>query len=308
MPNPIEGVPIYGYEGILRLAGLATAGMLKRDRKRPGDGQKPAGQYFTGYEYAALYRLDEVVDLPALSPGRQRLYDANRTCARCSKRSKTPWGKGRDGKRYCSVCQEPAAKELWDREQAERRRASAAWAREVLADESVVLAATRPRQFWREAYATDLSGAVLLDAKVRFGQDITPYAARAEGIAETVAPADVLDRVLALAQRRLVVWRPGCGLEELAADLTPGRLGREPGDVELPRLAAASGDGFGKRYDNWVGRLAGSSYRWHPSVAVQPCPWEPDQNVAAMRSALAEMAQEAGDGSTHDGYPEVDRG
>lgn len=181
----------------------------------------------------------------------------------------------------------PAAKELWDREQAERRKASAAWAREVLADASVVLAATRPRQLWREVYATDLAGAVLLDAKVRFGQDITPCAARAEGIAETVAPADVLDKVLALAQRRPVVWRPGFGLEELAA-----ALGREPGDIELPRLAAAAGDSFGRRYDNWVGAISGTSHRW-PSVARQPCPWEPDQNVATMRSALAEMAAEA---------------
>jgi hypothetical protein len=288
MPDPIDGVPIYGWESVLRLAGLATAGMLKRDRRRPADGQKPAAQYFTGYEYAPIYKLDETVDLPPLSPGRQRLYDANRTCARCAKRSKTPWEKGRDGKRYCSRCQEPAAKELWDREQDERCKASAAWAREVLADESVVLVATRPRQFWREVYVVDLSGAVLLDAKVRFGQDITPYAARAEGIAETVGPADVLDRVLPLVSRRLIAWRSS-DIPDLAWLFNPESLGR---DVEI-RLAARPGDDFGKRYDNWFGELAGSSYRWHPTVRMQPSPWEPDERVAAMRTALVDVADTA---------------
>lgn len=293
MAKPIEGVPIYGWEGILHLAGLATAGMLKRDRKRPGDGQKPVGQYFTGYEYAPLYRLDEAVDLPPLSPGRQRLYDANRTCARCGARSKAPWEKGRDGKRYCYGCQEPAAEELWHREQVERTKASAAWAREILADESVVLLAVRSRQYWREVYAADLAGAVLLDAKVRYSQTVAEGNPKADELAATSGPADVLDRVLALASRRLVTWRSDAGAE-LSWLLNPASLGREV-DLEL-RLATASGDHFGRRYDNWVGKLAGGSYRWNPTVATVPAPWEPAELVATMRTALAEMAAEATDG------------
>lgn len=290
MPDPIKNVPIYGWETLLRMCGLVTVSMLKADRRRPADGQEPVAQYWTGHEYRPLYKLDGVVDLPPLSPGRRRLYEANRTCARCGRRSKLPWEKGRDGKRYCSQCQEPAAQDLWDREQMERRKASSEWAREVLADDSVVLAATRAHQFWREAYAADLHGAVLLDAKVRYAAEITPYAARADGIADTIPRADVVDRLVALAGRRVVTWWPGRGLQDLVADLTQARADREPDERELPQLATVAGDDFGRRYDNWVGKLSGGSYRWHPAVAHNPAPWEPEENVATMRAHLAEMA------------------
>lgn len=73
MADPIKDVPVYGWESILRLAGLATTRMLREDRKQPPPGQKPAAQYWATHSYAPLYRIDEAVDLPPLSPGRQHM-------------------------------------------------------------------------------------------------------------------------------------------------------------------------------------------------------------------------------------------
>jgi hypothetical protein len=170
------------------------------------------------------------------------------------------------------------------------RMASAVWAREVLADTAVALVATRPRQYWREVYAADLAGTVLLGANVRYRQDIVElerHRAREE-LTTTSGPADVLHQAVTLTGRRLIAWRTG-DIPDLVWLFNPEAVGR---DVDL-RLAAAPGDDFGKRYDNFVGQLSGTSYRWHPTVAHQPSPWEPHVRVAAMRAALDEMAMEA---------------
>lgn len=295
MPKPIEGVPAYSYEGILRLAGLATSGMLKRDRKRPADRQKPVGQYFTGFEYHGLYKLDEVVDLPPLSPGRQRAYDRNRTCAHCGAKQKIPFAVGDDGKRYCEPCQEPASKRLFEVQQAERRKASAAWAREVLADERTVLVHEETDWWSTSLRAEAPTGELLADWRVRdphYGYADKEQPFTDEQLACSVAPADVdVLLVRMLAARRLVPWWDRSG-----GELT--RLLRLV-DVDVPAMRQGNGDSFGKRYSNWLGQRWGGPYRHRvDSIAAQQPPREAADVLAKMRSALAEMAatEEPADG------------
>lgn len=288
----IEGIPIYGFETLLELAGLASVTMLKRRRKQPADGQKPVAQYWSGHEYVPLYKAADAVDMPPLSPGRQRVYDRNRTCAECAKKRQDPFEVGVDGKRYCSPCQDIVAKRAWDECRARDRVAAAAWAREVLADENVVLAATKSDSWCRHVRVEDLAGTVIIDAPVRYHLSTDPEVlAAVPELADSVSPLDVADRLVELAGRRRIAWWGTTDLCNLAHSFT---------DTEVPidrySLATADADRFGPWYSKWVGKLhAGHSYRYNPRVVDQPPPWEAAEQVARMRELLAEMAKEVAD-------------
>jgi hypothetical protein len=267
---------------------MANQTMLKRHRRQLTDGQQPVGCYWSGHDYVYLYRAADAVDMPPLSPGRQRRYDAARTCAECGTRALHPFERGDDGGRYCQPCQGPVHQRLWDQARAADKPVIAEWARGVLTDPTVILGATRSGQYYREVHVADVAGTVLLDAKVYYSTGVRAdpgwLAKLHEQDPDTVSPADLVTEVAALAGRRPVTWWPSTDLRDLAVEFDTD--GRPLGGM----LGTANGDQFGSWYDRWVGKLAGSTYRYHPSLAHQPPPWEPAEQVARMRTLLAEMA------------------
>jgi hypothetical protein len=275
VPKPPDGLPGYGWEQLLELAGMATVTMLKRHRREPADGQKPVGYYWTGHGYALLYKASEAVAMPPLSPGRQRRYDQARTCAECGNKSLDPCEKGRDGKRYCQPCQDPVHERLWRQERADDRPVITAWARAVLDDPTAVLAAARGDRYWREVFVIDLTGKVVLDARVRY-HDASPDPAHpmAAELAVKPSPSDML---MALGDARVVVWSWS------TAPLGPD--GRTIGHDK---------DHLGGWYARWLGevhRASAHPYRYEPRVAnPPPLPAEPADQVGWMRQLLAEMA------------------
>lgn len=291
MPNqPPQGVPVYGWEGLARLAGLATAGMLDAERREPAPGQKPAGAYWTGHAWANLWTYADTVAKPPLSPGRQRQWDANRTCTRCAKRSTTPWERARNGKRYCSACIEPAMRELWEAERAADRPGLTAWAREVLADERTVLVAGQERQYVTELRAETVAGDVLLDALVVYPHMDPLFADEmpADVKARAIQVEEVVDQLVELAGRRLIGWwtRSLAGAVGRLVALEPdGRGLHAPQLLEVP-----DGDRAGRRYSRWVGKWWGRSVLFTPVVAEIPAAFDPVDGVAQIRAALTEMA------------------
>lgn len=283
MPNKPEGLPAYGWESLLELADMATATMLKRHRREVPPGAKPVGCYWSGHDWVLLWRASEAVAMPPLSPGRQRLYDRNRTCGECGKKSLDPFELGRDGRRYCSPCQGPVHERLWWQERQRDRPVITEWARGVLADESVVLAAARSHQWYREVYVADLAGTVLFEAKVCYSAKADPdYLARhPEQFEGTVSPADVVDQLGALAQLRIVTWGPFSDLRDLAIMAGDG--------VDAGALTTGRSDYLGEWWNRWVGEVSGS-YRFDPRLKHQPAPWEPVEQVARMRELLGVMA------------------
>lgn len=289
-----EGLPAYGFESLLELCDLATVTMLRRDRRQPADNQKPVACYWTGHEYALLYRASGSKPMPALSPGRQARWDEARRCAGpgCGKTAKSPFARARDGKRYCEPCQEPAAERLWRTEQAARTAASAEWAREVMADERTVLVDTSVSDGdWRRRRVRieDFAGRVLLD--VRY-----PHVEPGRLTAAELAECTVTDLALLAGQlaevftgRRVVTWYAR-RLENAAAHLV-----RAGGAAPIWSLAAA-GDDFGKRYANWVGSRAihPASYRFNYEIRQQHSPPVADaaEVLERMRACLIEMAAE----------------
>jgi hypothetical protein len=267
VPKPPEGLPGYGWEKLLKIAGLANLSMMRERRKQPAEGQQPVGYYWTGHAYTLLYRAEDTVDMPPLSPGRQRLWDAARTCARCGKRSEHgPWDRGRDNQRYCSPCQEPAARELWEQERAADRPIVAEWARATLADPSLVLFGAQHETYWRVVHVEDVAGRVLLDGvRVRW-QDtpLDPTHPEAAALAAAMTPAGLVD---ALAGRRVLTWwRPS------------------------PSWPPARADQAGHWYSRWVGQAAGGSCRFDPRLAEQQPPADARAQVGRIREVLAEMA------------------
>lgn len=275
MPEPPAGLPVHTFDSLLREVGLASKTMLKQHRREPGAEQKPVACYWSGHEYVKLYRSAEAVDMSPLSPGRQKRYDDNRTCAECTKKALDPWEKSLDGKRYCDACHEPAAERWWFAQRAADRSKVAEWAREILADPTTVLAAAVGAAMKRTVHVVDLADAVVFAADVRHGDNpIDPTHPFADELAGTVPTSD---QAAALDGRRVVAWNGWT---------CPYRGGLNVG---------ASGDLVGRWWSRWVGEPSSRNFRYDPRVTDQPPPdgTLADQ-VAVMRSRLEEMAGGAG--------------
>lgn len=284
MSKPPEGLPVHNFDSLLREAGLATVTMLRKHRREPAPGQRPVACYWTGHGFALLYRAAEAVDMPPLSPGRQRLYDAARTCADCGARSVDPWEQGRDKKRYCSTCLRPAAERLWRAERAADRPVIAGWARGVLDDPTAVLATQHRRQYWVDVLFMDVAGTVLLDAHVRwYARDPERVREQPELFAGSVNPREIAGEVAALAGRRLIAWRHW-DAPELWIEWD------ERGEGAMPGPRVKSGDDLGSWWDRWVGDVNGGSYLYGPRLAQQPRPYDGRELLDRMRGQLAEMA------------------
>lgn len=292
MPRQVPpGIPAFGFEDGCRAAGLATRGMLDDERREPAWGQKPAAYYWTGHDYALLWRYDDTVAKPPLSPGRQARYDANRTCARCRAKSKRPWQVARNSKRYCPKCTKPAMQELWAAERAAERPGLEAWARELLADERAVLVAGRGRQWVVELRAETPGGEILVDALV-VHPHMWPEAAErmpAELRARAIEVEQAVDLLAPLGGRRLVSWWQSSDLVNACLNL----MAQEPGGRglhDLGFLRVDPGDQLGNRYARWVGEPNGSVEYAHTSVRQIPPAFEPGELCAQMRAAVLAMA------------------
>jgi hypothetical protein len=273
-PPELADLPAHNFESLLLLAGLATVTMLKEYRFRPADGQAAVARYWSGHAWVALYRRDAAVPMPALSPGRQRLYDAARTCMRCRARFTAPINVLRDGKRYCGACLEPAALELWDLERERDRPIVARWAQGIVADPSVALAAAGYGGWVRRVLVCELDGSVLISRDVR---DAVPREVP-DDQSEIVASAlSVEELAAALAGRRVMAWWDTTALNFA-------------GDVLVPRGSPA--DRVGPWWDRWVrevgaGARVTSDRPWlHQHRPASDLPAQIEQ----MRQALADMA------------------
>lgn len=285
MPKAPEGLPVITFDFLLRDAGLATVTTLKKHRRQPAPDQEPAGCYWTGHDYVLLYDAELAVDMPAMTPGRQRRYDEARTCADgCGFTSLDPLALGWDKKRYCSKCFRPAMERLWRAERAADRPAITAWARGVLDDPATVLVAKVPQQYWQEIVVQDLSGAVLLDAKVRSSSvDSDWLQERPELFEDSVDPRTIVEQLLALGGRRLVAWT--WPLSPLWVEWD--ECGR--GVTRCP--SPAEGDFAGGWWDRWVGEPAGHyDFVYQPRLAQQGRPFDAHEQVERLREVLTEMA------------------
>ncbi|WP_436528594.1 hypothetical protein [Actinoplanes sp. HUAS TT8] len=280
-----QGLPIYDFKALLTIAGLATQQMLRQDRRQLAKDQQATGQYWSGHAWILLYRAADAVDMPPLSPGRQRLYDKARTCADCGATRKDTHPRGRDGERYCGTCQGPAAERLWQRERAADRPAVAAWARSVLDDPTVIFGAREYEPDWTKNLIVDRNGQVLLDASIRhYITEPDPRHPYAEDLA-LMSPLAVIDQVTALRGRRLIAWEAHSAPELVTSFDDRGWPAAHAAQV-------ASGDAFGRWLDRWLGDLEpNSSYLHHPRLKQQRAPRDPAECVALMRRLLPQMAE-----------------
>lgn len=270
MPDA-PNLPIKTFDGLLREVGLATKTMLKQHRREPAEGQKPVACYWSGHEYVVLYRSADAVDMAPMSPGRQKRYDDNRTCAECGKKALDPWDKGRDDKRYCGTCMPPVHERLWAEKCAVDRPVIAEWASGILADPTVTLGASDHKDYWRNVYIVDLAGAVLVDGRVRHN-DREPdetHPKRAEILA-AMSPADLAAKLEGL---RVIAWW------------------RTTAPIAEPWQTTDNPDRMGPWWSRWVGKLDGTSYRYSDRVVSQrPPDGTLAEQVATMRTHLEEMA------------------
>lgn len=285
MTDMTPGLPAYNFDSLLKLAGFASISMLKSERRQLTENQRPVGQYWSGHAWVMLYRVADTVDMPPLSPGRQRLYDKNRTCAMCGTKRRDPFPKGRDGDRYCGACQRPAGERLWRWEREADRPTAIEWARGVLADPNAFLAARERHEFWHRDLAVALDGTVLLDVEIRFNVS-EPYEDHPQRQAlQLRSPLAAVDKTQALRGRRMVAWWPNA-----APDLATSF-----GDYGWPTERAArveEGDALGRWYDRWVGQIRHEDAYLsnHPTLMQHAPPPGAEECIARMRAILAEIA------------------
>lgn len=236
-------LPVYrgvGLREAYREGKVATRSELKRRRLQLAEGQQPIGQYWTAYEWAQLYRVADCVPMPALSPGRQRLWDTARTCARCGARSADPFERDRrGGRRVCSDCRPVEHEVHWYRVRNQDRVLAVWCARQLLDEPNVVLWASDDGppagscyRWLIAAAAVDVGGQVLFAGEARVNEPVPAWAPIPDGWQGRGRPlADHADGLKPLADKLLVSWgwsHPGSFPERARDDLgiaiRPGRV------------------------------------------------------------------------------------
>jgi hypothetical protein len=279
-----NGKPIYRW-GDLPSRQLATRTMLSREhRARPAPGQPVLAYYLAGQEYADLFAIADTVNLPPLSPKRQAAWDASRTCAACGKRFGSPLQRSPEPERArrCAPCHQLAAEQQWIQAVRPVQAEMSAWAREVLADPTVVIAA------WDGGgvstyHVEDLTGRKLLHARIRPFDD-PATAAKCPQYADTVSAREILPQIQALDGRRIITWHR----------FWPGDLHVYDGQGVLmtPVLRSRDTDELADRYRLWTGEspLHRMAY-WYPAPRL---PWNYTGSLdRAYRKAVSTTAQVA---------------
>ncbi len=237
---------------------LATATMLRRQRRRLADGQPAvASLLYRGNKYTSLYELAASVPLPALSPKRQASWTGARTCARCQATSDTPWPTPNDDRRLCLGCTRAerlaAARPSWLR----LRAAAVTWASEVLANpDSVILAAYQHGWGYpMQVRAENLAGEVLVDVRVVSSHPssrtvLTPGAINADLVVPHLMPL-VGRRLIHTVRSRRGGFADWVTPLDRLEDMT--RIWHHPG-LRDPAVRERPEDAFGPRWTDWHAR------------------------------------------------------
>lgn len=284
---------------------LATVTMLKRMRRRPAEGQEPAGTLlYRGNEYAPLYEVAAAVELPALTGKAAARYTAHRTCARCAEvNSEQPFREYEDGRRLCPRCTTAERFAKHRPSWLALRIQATAWARNVLADPDTVLLAAHRHTFSYpvELHAVTLAGEVLVDAVV-WPKSPAWKLARTPG---AIDAADVVPTLTPLVGRRAIHHIDG-GRHGWASHITPlGEVARSSGvwfedDLAGPAVRQVSDDAYQQRWIDWWSRPhdtglpdAGRRGIAHVPVAtdlMRESPALTRELAAVMRDGLVVMA------------------
>ncbi len=207
--------------GIYANGTLIDRSDLRRNRWRVKDDAKPRAQYWTGYQYAPLFKRTDCEPLPPLSPKRQAAWDGARTWVRCGEKSKDPlskhWrfyageGDERIGKPMCWTCPRIEDEVQWKAQANVDRAEAVAWAAWLLSDPATVVLLERhkPAPSFEvrpsfEVFAMTVGGQVLLDETV---QDLSE-----PGWHDTIPPgagvpvAEIAARALEIGSRPVLTW------------------------------------------------------------------------------------------------------
>lgn len=261
--------------GTLPAEHLATRTMLKAEmRLQPRDTNAWIATYAVRKGSVPLYAVADAVPLAALSPARAEEWAKVRTCVRCGEVRRRPLPLSPEGPRYCDPCHQAEAVERWTRQARAAQADAAAWAREVLEDTRTLLVATVSHPpnaggVWWHLYAETTDGAVLTDARIRYGYEdrdddvarhpdfwtperIAEHHARREG---TISRDEAQPTIEDVARRRIITWRPrwsgGLFLGSATADIPEH-------DCISDRLAL------------WAAWSWGRTGYWYPTPAI---PW-----------------------------------
>lgn len=265
------GLPLYRSDNLPATA-LATKTMLRQQhRMQPAPDQRPVAEYRSMRDYTDLYAIDDAQALPALSPARHAAWQRARTCARCGQHQATPYPKSDDGARYCDTCRPLAADDWWATHLARAQHLAIDWARDVLADQTAVLAYCEGAPVSR-IYVEDLAtGETLHDLTAV----LTPNQADLRIIwniadddprwADCTPLPDLAEIMNDLAGRRIISSRGG--LRPLAQRLiTHGALpAPEGGGLEAETWSPTRGDDFGRWCAFWLSEpssLPAGTLRW----------------------------------------------
>jgi hypothetical protein len=288
MSNPIPKPPTYSER-------LATAGEIRRLRRKLGPSQEPVSNYWTGYRHIDLYRISDTEPMPELVGGHQTRYTRNRTCARCGATQHNPFPKCEfDQIRYCRECGQLVIQEHERRILAERRQRSCDWAKQLLTQERVALVRFDGVSALRHVVAQTLTGDVLLDLRIRTGarcQMLNPY----EMVLwdEAVSIETALERLRVLTGWRLVGMADYPYRLAILAIRTAGHrflAGRPGPDVNL----ITDEDCFCVRWADWVGKPRSDTGFQIALLEKYPNMSREDRRgieLAEIRSAIQVMAE-----------------
>lgn len=292
-----DGLPVYRVTEIP--SGMATATMLRRQRRRPAEGQPAVALlFYHGNKHAPLYDVSASVELPALSPRRLAAWIAARTCARCATTRDVPLAHHHGGRRLCQACARlerlAAARPAW----LTLRQQAVDWARTVLLDRDTVLIALRQlgHGYPIEVHAITLDGQALVDVLVwtkwpsaRLAR--TPGAIDADRLVPYLMP---------LVGRRLVylgiAWnRSPMGELSDASEL----WWRHETSLADPSIKEHRGDEFRQRWTDWHARTwsngDGLWQSYHNRYGLERVDVRGDSAAAltaAMRAGLNAMASD----------------
>ncbi|MFG2056662.1 hypothetical protein ACGFI9_21830 [Micromonospora sp. NPDC048930] len=312
----VDNLPTYRFGELPEH--LATATMLRRQRRRLADGQPCVGWLrYRGNKHAPLFEIAASVPLPALTGKRQAAWTAARTCARCQATSDTPWPvygvltcacaagvspAGGDRRRLCSDCARAemlaAARASWLR----LRAAAVTWAQDVLADPDTAVLAVYIHDWGHptQVRAETVTGEVLVDlaavqALPAFRRVLTPGAVNADEIIPHLMPLVGRRLVHTIGTRRGGYADHVSPLGKISELCTWLRWGEQT--IRDPSIRERHADAFRPRWTDWHARpWSGGdgihhAHHGHYGLTAAELPGDTAAEITArMRAGLAVMA------------------
>lgn len=333
-----DGRPLY-RPGDAWPEGLATRTMLKRRRRRLAEGQEPVATYWTGREYAPLYRVQEADELPPMTAKQQARWDEARLCVRCGKSTNEPlpdYARMDDqgARRLHDACQRAERASSARVSHVALRLAASMWARGVLRSGNfrVLVGDVVVGHSWTgvpvDLVGADLRGRRLVDVLVW----PSPYRDLHIGSPRPAARWYLYERDVVLKDRRRLLRPAGAVdadrvvayLEPLLGGplvwLTVGISGISPRPLALVADSSSrfnnsyrNGDlygggatselqenGFADRWRDWMCRPNGDGL-WQGESGLLPVPIEVESAAAGVEFVLAGLKRMAEDVDHPDG-------